>query len=188
MMEAGIARPGMIVARTLRRNRKITITTRMPAMTSVSSASLIERLMNMDWSYATDSVTPGGSSSFATGISARTASATSVMFACDCRTTPRPMPVRPLMRIRLRSFSGPSSTRARSRSFTSCPPWLLTTTLLNSSGVRSSPSARTVNSRRWLSMRPAGTSTLRAATACATSCTVSPRLASSRADSHTRME
>ncbi len=44
MIEAGIARPGMMVARTFRRKRKMMNTTSTAASTRVSSASLIERL------------------------------------------------------------------------------------------------------------------------------------------------
>jgi hypothetical protein len=47
-IEAGIARPGMTVARRLRKNTKMITTTRMPAMTSVSIASSIERRTNTD--------------------------------------------------------------------------------------------------------------------------------------------
>ena len=68
------------------------------------------------------------------------------------------------------------------------PPSLLTTRSPNSSGVFNSPRERTVNSRRSDSMRPAGTSTLRLRMADSTSWTVSPRAASSEAESHTRIE
>src|SRR5215211_1707600 len=60
-MDVGIARPGMIVALRFRRNRKMMTTTNNAAMSSVSSASLIERFTNMDWSNAGFNETPGGS-------------------------------------------------------------------------------------------------------------------------------
>ena len=47
-MDTGIARPGMIVERTLRRNTKMMSTTSSAAMTSVSCASRIERLTKVD--------------------------------------------------------------------------------------------------------------------------------------------
>ena len=58
-MDVGIARPGMIVARRFRRKRKMMITTRPAAMSSVSSASRIERETKIDSSNATLSLTPG---------------------------------------------------------------------------------------------------------------------------------
>ncbi len=109
-------------------------------------------------------------------------------FAFDCRTTPMATAGVPLNLRELRSFSGPSSTRARSRNFTSCPPWFATTRFPNSSGVFSSPSDRTVNSRRSDSIRPAGISTLRLRMAASTSWTVSPRADSSAGSSQIRIE
>ena len=58
----------------------------------------------------------------------------------------------------------------------------------NSSGVFSSPRARTVNSRRRDSMRPAGTSTLRLRIADSMSWTVRPRAASSEGEIQMRMD
>ena len=111
-----------------------------------------------------------------------------MMLAFDWRTTPIATAEVPLNRSALRSSSAPSSTRPRSLSLTSTPLALETTSSANSSGVLSSPSERTVNSRRSDSIRPAGTSTLRLRIACCTSCTVRPRADSSEADSHTRIE
>ncbi len=47
-MDVGIARPGMIVARRFRRKMKMMITTSAAAMSSVSSASRIERDTKID--------------------------------------------------------------------------------------------------------------------------------------------
>ena len=47
-IDAGIARPGMIVARRFRRKRKMITTTRPAARTRVSSASRMERLTKVD--------------------------------------------------------------------------------------------------------------------------------------------
>ena len=187
-MDVGIARPGMMVARRLRRNTKMITTTRPAAMISVSSASRIEVFTNSDWSNAGVSATPGGNDAWIFGSSWWIASATEMMFAFDWRTTPMATAAVPLNRSALRSSSGPSSTRPTSLSLISTPPSLRTTRLPNSSGVLSSPRERTVNSRRSDSMRPAGTSTLRLRIAASTSCTVSPRAASSEALSQTRIE
>ena len=94
------------------------------------------------------------------------ASATWMMLALDCRTTPIATAAVPLYRSALRSSSAPSSTRPRSLSLTSTPLSLLTTSSENSAGVLSSPRLRTVNSRRSDSIRPAGTSTFRLRMAC----------------------
>ena len=60
-MDAGIASPGMIVARTFRRNTKMINTTRIAAMSRVRRASLIECVTNTDPSNAICSFTPSGS-------------------------------------------------------------------------------------------------------------------------------
>ncbi len=87
-MDAGIARPGMIVARTLRRNTKMIRTTRIAAMSSVRRASPIECVTNTDPSYALCSFTPGGNACWMPGSASRMLRATSMRFAFDCRTTP----------------------------------------------------------------------------------------------------
>jgi len=87
-MEAGIARPGMTVARKFRRKTKMITTTSAAAISSVSSASRIERLTKVDWSKATSRLTPGGSDCWMRGSSWRIASATSMMLAFDWRMTP----------------------------------------------------------------------------------------------------
>jgi hypothetical protein len=68
-MDVGMARPGMIVARRLRRNTKMMITTRIAAITRVSWASRIELLTKVDWSNAGVTVTPGGSEAWIFGSS-----------------------------------------------------------------------------------------------------------------------
>ena len=47
-IDVGIASPGMIVARKFRRNTKMIRITRIAAITSVSCASLMERVTNTD--------------------------------------------------------------------------------------------------------------------------------------------
>ena len=187
-IDAGIAIPGIMVARRFRRNRKMMTITSPAAISSVSWASVIERRTKVDASNATSSDTPGGSCRCTRGSSAWMASATCSRFDLDWRMTPTATARVPLYRSTLRSFSGPSSTVPRSRNFTSCPPSLDTVMLPNSSGVLSSPSDRTENSRRWLSMRPAGTSTLRDWIADSTSWTVMPLATSSSGSSQIRIE
>ncbi len=114
--------------------------------------------------------------------------ATSIRFALDCRTTPMATEGIPSKRKIERSSSGPSSTFATSLSLVSWFPWLATTSSRNSSGVLSSPSERTENSRRVDSIRPAGISTLRALIAASTSCTVSERADKASGCTHTRIE
>src|SRR6266699_3771874 len=60
-IDAGIASPGITVARRFRRNTKMISTTRMAAIKSVRRASLIECVTNTDPSNAVSSFTPGGS-------------------------------------------------------------------------------------------------------------------------------
>ena len=187
MIDVGIASPGMIVARRLRRKTKMISTTRIAAMNSVRRASLIECVTNTDPSNAIRRFTPGGRVCWMAGSASRMRWATWMRFALDCRTTPMATEGIPLKRKMERSSSGPSSTFATSLSLTSWPPWLATTSSPNSCGVFSSPSERTENSRRVDSMRPAGISTLREVIAFSTSCTVRPRADSWSGCTHTRI-
>src|SRR6266516_5562992 len=67
-IDAGIASPGITVARRFRRNTKMISTTRMAAIKSVRRASLIECVTNTDPSHAISSFTPGGSVCWMPGI------------------------------------------------------------------------------------------------------------------------
>src|SRR6059036_4584 len=60
-IDAGIASPGITVARRFRRNTKMINTTRIAAIRRVRRASLIECVTNTDPSHAVSSFTPGGS-------------------------------------------------------------------------------------------------------------------------------
>ncbi len=66
-IDAGIAMPGMIVARRFLRNRKMMTITRPAAISRVSSASVIERRTKVEASNATSRVTPGGSCAWTRG-------------------------------------------------------------------------------------------------------------------------
>ena len=121
-MDAGIASPGMIVARMFRKKTKMINTTRMAAMSNVSRASSIECVTNTEPSNALSSFTPSGSVCWMAGSSSRMRLATSIKLAFDCRTTPMATDGVPFHRKIERSSSGPSSTRATSLSLTSCVP------------------------------------------------------------------
>ena len=96
MIESGIAIDGMSVARTLRRKRKITITTSAMARTSVNSTSSTLLRIVMDLSASTSSCTAGGICERMVGSSAFTASTTATVLAPGCfwmaSTIPRVLP------------------------------------------------------------------------------------------------
>src|SRR5213594_428865 len=87
-IDAGIASPGITVARRFRKNTKMISTTRIAAIRSVRRASLIECVTNTEPSNAVSSFTPGGSVCWMPGMASRMRCATSMRFAFDCRTTP----------------------------------------------------------------------------------------------------
>ena len=87
-MDAGIASPGITVARRFRRNTKMISTTRIAAMSSVRRASLIECVTKTEPSNAISSFTPGGRVAWMPGSASRMRCATWMRFALDWRTTP----------------------------------------------------------------------------------------------------
>ena len=119
--EIGIATDGMRVARSERRNRKITTTTRAMASKIDSLTSRSERSMNTDVSNAASKRTPSGSVARRSSTSAFTAAVTSSVFAFDCLTMPSPTAGLALKRTSLRSSSAPTSTCATSRKRTGAP-------------------------------------------------------------------
>ena len=76
MMESGTAAPGIIVAVTFRRNRKITSTTSPMVISSVNVTSLMELRIGSDRSLITSSSMAGGISARNTGSMAMTFSTT----------------------------------------------------------------------------------------------------------------
>ncbi len=103
MIDVGIARPGMIVARRFLRNTKMMMITSTAAISSVSCASLIERVTNSEPSNAVSMATPGGREAWIAGNSFRISWATWIRLALDCRTTPMATAEFPLNRSTLRS-------------------------------------------------------------------------------------
>ena len=114
MSETGIVTSGMIVARRLRRNTKITSATSTIASTIVVKTALIDCSMNTDESYMSSSFMPS-SVLLISSISLRTACESSSGFATACLITPIVTAVPPMKRVMTRSSRGATSTRPRSR-------------------------------------------------------------------------
>src|SRR5438034_8078387 len=91
-IENGSARLGMTVADRLRRNRKITMTTRASVRSSVNLTSLTESWIDTDRSNRTFRDTEDGSSLRKVGSKARTARAISTVFVPGCLCTARMIP------------------------------------------------------------------------------------------------
>ena len=87
-------------------------------MNSATTTSFIDSSMKTDRSMLISSAVPGGSSGCRTSISARTARATSSVFAFEICSMPMLMPGTPFERDRLRSFSAARRTSATSASRT----------------------------------------------------------------------
>jgi len=86
-MDMGIATLGMNVADRLRRNRKITSTTRPRATSSVSLTSSTDSRIGSDRSNSTCIEIEAGSCARKVGSSSRTRRATSTVFVPGCRCT-----------------------------------------------------------------------------------------------------
>ncbi|MNI42529.1 hypothetical protein D3C73_968280 [compost metagenome] len=113
--DTGMVTMGMMLARRLRRKKKITSTTRTMASPMVWNTESMERSMNTDESYAMFSFMPAGSVSFSRATSWRAAVDSSSGLAVDCRVTPMLMAGLPLKRESMRSLAAPISTLETSR-------------------------------------------------------------------------
>ena len=113
--DTGIVTSGTIVARTERRNTKITSATSTIASRIVRATALIERSMKTDESYAMFTATPSGSSAVIRGSSSWIAFESSSGLAVACLITPSATAGRPLKRTTERSSSAATSTRPSSR-------------------------------------------------------------------------
>ena len=109
-MESGTATPGMKVAERLRRNRKITITTRQMVSIRVNFTSLIECSICREESKAICSLIDGGIARFSWGNASRMLFATSTVFAPGCFCTARMMPRTPPNQLETLLFSTLSIT------------------------------------------------------------------------------
>ena len=122
MMASGTVELGMSVAGILRRNTKITITTRQIVRTSVNSTSSTEARMVCVRSEMTPIFTDGGMAARMRGIAARMRSAVSMTLAPGCLSTPSRMvrpfassaeaslpPAPPYAQAAILAFSGPST-------------------------------------------------------------------------------
>ena len=158
--DTGMASSGMMEARSVRKNTKITSATSTAASTIVLNTALIDRSIKTELSLATSIWTPAGTSRLTLASKLRTLSDNSSGLAVACRITPIPMESRPLSRTLVRSSAGPTCTRATSAIRTGSPFTLRITTWPNSAGRCKSVAAVTLNSRKLLSIRPAGTSRL----------------------------
>ena len=129
----------------------------------------MDRSIKTELSLATSTTTPGGKSFWIFSIKARTPADKSRGFAVAWRMTPTPIASLPLSRTLERSSAGPCATRATSPMRTGKPLTVLTITCENSPGRLRSVAAVTLNSRKLLSIRPAGTSKLERRSASSTS-------------------
>jgi hypothetical protein len=119
--ETGSAKAGMMVAVTLRKNRKITSTTSAAVSINVNCTSLTELRIDTERSLKTDSFAAAGSSASNTGKSARMLSTTWTVLASGWRCMPRMIERWPLYQPATWSFSTPSTTDATSWSRTGAP-------------------------------------------------------------------
>ena len=168
----GMVMMGMMDARRVRRNTKITSATSTTASAMVWYTLLTERSMNTELSLAMSMVMSAGKSAFRVGSIARTPADSSSGLAVAWRITPIEMASRPLRRTRLRSLAALSSTRATSRMRTGKPFTVRITMSENCAGRASSVCEVTLNSRCCDSIRPAGNSRLLRRMASSTSCVV----------------
>ena len=111
----------MIVARTLRRNRKITITTSASVNSSVNLTSLTECLIDSARSNIVSTCTLGGSCGVSSVITFCTPFDTSTVFTPGCRMIASAMFERPFNSLMPRVFCRSSMTLPRSPSRTGAP-------------------------------------------------------------------
>jgi hypothetical protein len=145
MMENGRASDGMMVARALRRNRKITITTSATVSASVNCTSRTASSILSARLKTVKSLTPGGSCSSSCAISRSTPFAVATVFTPGWRMMESEMLLTPLISLKPRSCCNPSYTLPRSPSRTGNPLRLATTSCRNSAAFLSWPVACSVN-------------------------------------------
>ena len=177
--QIGTVTAGMIVARQLPKNRKMTRTTSAAASARVIQTPLIALPMNSESSEPTEIVMPRGSAGLICSASALALSATAKVFAPDWRTMPKPKADSPFNRNAAYGFSGPVSTRATSDRRVSDPSApRATTNCRNSASLPKGRLTRSVTFWSVDSKRPAGNSTFWLRKAFSTSSGVNPSAAS----------
>ena len=112
--ETGTASAGMRVADTVRRNRKMTITTRQMAIASVSCTSTTESRMEIERSLSTSMRIEGGTIARYCGNRSRTRSTTATVLASGWRWIASTIARFSLNQLAVLSFSTLSMTRATS--------------------------------------------------------------------------
>jgi hypothetical protein len=117
----GRARLGITVAETLRRNRKITITTRATVKSSVNFTSETEARIDCERSNSTSSATEAGICARKLGSRALTRSTTSTVLVPGWRCTASTTARVPLNQLATLSFSTPSTARPTSPRRTGAP-------------------------------------------------------------------
>jgi hypothetical protein len=174
MIAVGSATAETRVERQLRRKSSTTSTARMPPITMSSWTAVMEARMKRAPSTTSASRPPSGSVACRSASRALTRSATSTVFASDCLRTWSPMALAAPSWAADRASAGPSRTCATWPSRTGVPPGLARMVARSSSTERASAESFTVRSMPGSSVRPPGTSTLWARTACTTSEGASP--------------
>ncbi len=119
--ETGRVTLGITVAQSLRRNRKITSTTRATVSTRVNCTSAMAARMVIVRSVTTETFSPGGTCARRRGSRSRTASTTAMVLAPGWRWMSRMTAGAPLNQPASSASSGPSMARPISRSFTGAP-------------------------------------------------------------------
>ena len=117
----GMVTMGIMDARRVRKNTKITSATSTMASMMVWNTLFIDLAINTELSLAMSIVTPGGRSACNLGIMARTPLESSSGLAVAWRITPAVMATLPFKRDPLRSSAAASCTRATSRMRTGKP-------------------------------------------------------------------
>ena len=135
--ESGTAAPVATTAERRRRKTAVTAMTSPMESSSVACTSSTLARMVVERSRSTSTSTPPGSQRPRLGIIARTLSTTSITFASACLNTTMKAAGRPFTEPPWRRSRWSSMTRPMASIRTMAPPFWRTTTLPNSSGVRS---------------------------------------------------
>ena len=110
----GIVVTGMIIARKLPRNSRMTRPTSVVVAAMVTYTERIAARMNSESSLLLVSDMPSGRSALMRSISSSIPVITSTVLAVDCLMMPSDTELLPLVRNMARVWRGPSSTRATS--------------------------------------------------------------------------